>query len=473
MSLTTEPPFTGLWEVAAWRSTLMWLYQWLKDLASFGGIGRGVQRGDNTILAELLPQIKTRQNGIPDSGVRATRPPHGDTADAVEDIAVAIELKFLVPLLPFAADRCSHQGADAHGVVAPACSAEEAALTSQAYELVAESIRLVAGQRSVTLPEILRGGRQERDFWASLWIVKKANSVTPRDDDGTHPGFHWVPVEICSPKLHWKDPCVRNAIGAVLRSLDTRHGIVVNYTCDVHVHVGRMDGCEFNLGTLQRLATILWLAEDVLRGVRNPLSPNFHNVYTWGAEIRQHSRLAESLNRGCAMKSHDSSADSDPGIGAVRLEAGEYHAINSIWAVRSHLELGRMLSGSTRQYRRLGFNFSSLGEEDDRARHGPKTVEFRILEGTLCDDIVLPWTSICCALVETAVGGPKDQFRHVVTCLLREGTNGCRSKRDVVERLGNLIDSLGIGDGMAGAFLDNVRRNRTGTDASEFEKALL
>jgi hypothetical protein len=401
---------------------------------------------------------------LPGDSSLATPVPHGDTADAVEDISVAIELKFLVPLLPLEAQRYNHHGAAPRGVVALACSVDEAALANQAYELIAQSIRRTAGQRSITLPEILRIGCQERDFWETHWIVKKANSGEPRDDDGTDSGCHWIPVEICSPKLRWNEPRVQRAVGAVLRALDTNHGIVANYTCDAHVHVGRLDGRPFRLNTLKRLATILWLAEDMLRSIRNPSSPNFHNVYTWGAEVRKHSRLAEALGHDSFLAEYHSAAkEAGAAIDPTGLESEEYHAINAIWAAQSPLELGRMLSGSSRQYRRLGFNFSSFGEEDERAKQGPKTIEFRVLEGTLRNDVVLPWTSICHALVETATVGEKGQFQFqdVVACLLEEGPGGCRGPGATAEhRLTNFIDCLGIGHGMAGAFLDNIRRDR-------------
>lgn len=516
MSLTAEPPLTGLWQAASWRSTFVWLCQWFRDhLDPFwnpGNLGRHIQTGEHAVPFEvLLPEpVRIPPSGSPD-GAAATHTPHGDTADdAAGDISVAIELKFLLPLLPAAnakteteaeADKhCRHVDGGRGSGVARACSSadDENALARQGYELVAQAIQLAAGQKAVTLPDIIRGGRQERDFWATHWIVKKANSAKPRHDDGheeQHPGCHWVPVELCSPKLQWKSPTTGTAIATVLGALHGADlGIVVNYTCDVHVHVGRSDARPFRLATLKRLATLLWLAEDLLRAVRDPASPNFRNVYTWGAELRQHSRLAEAVGRdrfrakngpaavaGAVEDGHDNSGPgSTANLSAATAATGADHlffaglddpadrrAVAAIWSAQSRVELGRMLSGSTRQFRRLGFNFSSLGEEDERARKGPRTVEFRVLEGTLCDDVVVPWMGICCGLVEVAaVGsggeGKGDRFGEVVGRLLRGVTRseGCT----VEESLGRFVHCLGVGHGLAGAFWDGLYRNRVAQD---------
>lgn len=495
MSLTTESPFTGLWQAASWRSTFARLCQWLRDrLEPFwkpGRVTRGIQASSYAVPVELLLPHPARilSNGCLTEPSATYISPHGDTADdTAEDISVAIELKFLLPLLPFAkADeqRCKHiEKVKCCGIARARSSGDETALAHQAYELVVQTIQLVSGQQAVTLPDIVRTGRRESDFWATHWIVKKANSAKRQDDDGhkeTHRGCHWIPVEICSPKLRWKSPATTAVVDAVLRAMQAADlGIVVNYTCDVHIHVGRSDGRAFGLATLKRLATLLWLAEDLLRAVRDPASPNFHNVHTWGAEMRLHSRLAEMVDRSrlrekdviSVVTPEANSYDAADRTTALEVDSGtpphlaglddtDRFAIAAIWAAQSHLELGRMLSGSTKQFRRLGFNFSSLGEEDERARTGPRTVEFRVLEGTLSRGVVVPWTRICCALVEiAAVGAEGHRFGSVMGCLLREGRK--TEKATVEERFGKFVDCLGIGHGFTGAFWDGLYRNRVG-----------
>lgn len=476
MSLTSESPLTGLWPPTTWRSTFVWLCQWFNDFAPLGAlgeVGRNSKTGDSAVHLpdQLVPPNKIDPSGSLDGAV-ATHPPRGDTA---EDICAAVELKFLLPVPPIiAAGDHNSQQTESQADPQAWAATNEASLARRAYELIAQTIQKYAGQRSVTLHDIVASGHQERDFWPTHWIVKRANSakLLDEDNDKTHAGHHWVPVEVCSPKLQWKgtNPGTGPAIDAVLKALTARHrGIVANHTCDVHVHVGRADGRHFALPTLKRLATLLWLAEDVLRSVRDPASPNFHNVYTWGAEVRKHSRLAAVLERQDADRGPAPPLDSAGGGGdlataaaaAAAVDPAEYRAISMIWEAGSHLELGRLLSGSTRQYRRLGFNFSSLGEEDERARKGPKTVEFRVLEGTLRDEVVLPWTRICCTLVEIAIGDPQDRFRDVVGCLLGKA-GGEGGAAGMQHRFGDFMHCLGIAPGVADAFLESVHRDRAG-----------
>jgi hypothetical protein len=197
------------------------------------------------------------------------------------------------------------------------------------------------------------------------------------------------------------------------------------------VHVGRLDGRAFSLPTLKRLATMLWMAEPTLRSTRDPRSPNYHNRYTWGAETRRYSRLAGEIvnnnnKRFVEFGNNDDDDDNDDDdeereqVARVLRDSSngdntkpremmspdDLKAIHLIWQQKSHQDLGLLLSGSERQYRRLGFNFSAFGLEDDRAARSPRTVEFRVMEGTLRGDLVSGWLAICCTLAEVAAAIP-------------------------------------------------------------------
>ncbi|KAL1845553.1 hypothetical protein VTK73DRAFT_491 [Phialemonium thermophilum] len=528
--MSTKPLRTGQRRVASWRRTLVCMCQWLRDLALLSDVvgmdrRRAAAACEDGMLCPSPGCIELLPRPPPKGGAGAEANPDGasdwlpriSTADRVEDITVALELKFLLPMLSVDDDdddtAWDGDASDGHGK-SPSSpwtvglrrhpTSLEGALALQAHRAIAETIHYAAGQRAVTLHDILQGGLQERDFWATHWIVKKANSAMPvhrhtddggggsiEEGDGGTRRCHWVPVEICSPKLPWKDEVrTRAALGAVLHALRSRHpDIAVNYTCDVHVHVGRADGRPFALDTLKRLATLLWLAEEPLRSVRDPASPNYRNVYTWGAEVRLYSRLAQALDGGL-LGSSAAAIDRDGNLaggrsaddydvgekeGVVVDGAREYRAVGAIWMATSRLQLGRMLSGPTKQYRRLGFNFSSFGEEDERARRGPKTVEFRVLEGTLADDVVLGWTCICCALVETAVGtaGSRDRLWDLVarlTAAAEEGGLGQQRGRrhdrragvvgTEAARLREFLVDLGVAQHIVDAFLAGIYKAR-------------
>ena len=354
--------------------------------------------------------------------------PLRDDPDTPEALSAAIELKFLVPVLkPGAVD---NGFPDDHRPIIMAVEAQKDGFQDavlQVHGSVAWTISQHAGttvrQRSVTLHDIKAAQHLERDYWDSHWIVKKANSALPTaDEDNKGSNYIWIPVEVCSPKQKWNDEdglgTALQTVTAVLRALTQHHRVSVNYTCDVHVHVGRTDGTHLSLDTLKRLATMLWFSEDTIRSVRDPNSPNYQNVFTWGAELTRHSRLARLVEPMFAhdqfTRRHHTLSDAKF-LKALRQQTPAIHAI---WSADSHLKLGRLLSGSTAQYRRLGFNFSCLGEEDARAKNGPKTVEFRVLEGTLDEDVISAWFAICWKLVEVAGAGEHDgRFIEVLrTC---------------------------------------------------------
>jgi hypothetical protein len=214
-----------------------------------------------------------------------------------------------------------------------------------------------------------------------------------------------------------------------------------------------MDGRPFALSTLKRIGILLWLAEPTLRSIRDPKSPNFHNVYTWGFEMRRYSRLASEIlttqtqqpppppppapapapasASAFASASERRDYKSPPVVDDDEQVAGilrdhktstatqELRAIQEIWQSPSYLDLGRLLSGPTKQYRRLGFNFSAFGKEDERAKRSPRTVEFRIMDGTVRSDLILGWLQICSTVTEAAVQRTDGRFAKAVDRFLR------------------------------------------------------
>ncbi|CAK7219552.1 hypothetical protein SBRCBS47491_003891 [Sporothrix bragantina] len=369
--------------------------------------------------------------------------------DLVDDICLGMELKFLLLGLPRSemagmsyeqfADDTPTGGCDIYQKQAYTSMARVIQTVSSAEKLAGVGASSIQ-PRAVSRSDIADAGLKERDYWPSHWIVKKANSVEhtkddPRPDLRRTNGIA-IPVEVNSPKLAWRDlyaPILVSKVLSRVRTMPT----YVNHTCDVHVHVGRCDGVAFTLTTLKKLATIFWLAEPILRSVRNPHSPNFNNDYTWGFDQRRYSRLA------LAMENRSPPTDnvligeeilmrvrSSPGV--HREECEDWHkymdgtgdaafrneALRAIWQTASARELGLLLSGSQREHRRLGFNFSAFGGEDERARTNPRTVEFRILEGTLQEDLIQGWLKICGKLVELGMKGQQAKFCDVVRYLV-------------------------------------------------------
>jgi hypothetical protein len=388
-------------------------------------------------------------------------------ADRAEEISVALEWKLLLPLLaPGAEDPQPH---DRRPVVRAECRDDPAAWLEQGHERVARTIR-EAGEQAVTLHALQSEGIQEKELWGSGWVVKKANSAEPLAEERALEGYIWVPVEICSPKMRLEDAATRARMQRVLDGLTSSHRLVANCTCEVHIHLGRMDGRPWSLSTLKRLGTLLWVAEPTLRSIRDPTSPNFDNTYTWGFALRERSRLARRLG-GLETVSSDFRAISDRQVNEA---IGRYSesavlpvevtaAFLEIWKTSSHLQLGRLLSGPEKMYRRLGFNFSAFGEEDERARRNPRTIEFRMMDGSIDTRLILGWLAICGIIAESAVVRTDHRFSAALELLLQRSDQRQLSDKETLgERRGRefreLMQALGVTEEHYRGFEDKIRR---------------
>ncbi|KAL1835904.1 hypothetical protein VTJ49DRAFT_5904 [Mycothermus thermophilus] len=446
----------------------------------------------------------------------AAQPPSlaAETArDRAEDISIALEWKLLYPLLlrghpdprpedprPIAFEPCiTSSSSESTSTASPSASSptissssapdeasinhdhdhdqdsHERARLEQVHTHVASTILSIPDEHAVTLHALRREGGEEKDVWATSWVVKRANSAEPLEQEGKVPGYVWVPVEVCSPRMRFGEARTRARMRDVLGALQAGHRLVANASCEVHVHLGRMDGRAWGLGTLKRLASVLWLAEPTLRRIRDPRSPNFGNVYTWGFAMREQSRLAMLVGKDaaamCATLEEASMAITDDQIAeAVRAQPAaapkEVAALAAIWRTTSHLELGRLLSGPEKKYRRLGFNFSAFGEEDERARRNPRTMEFRIMDGSVDTELIVSWLAICGTIVETAVAEGDPRFGAALSLLLGRTAErtppGDTEAETVGVRLGRefaeLMQALEIGEEHYRGFQDKIRR---------------
>lgn len=426
--------------------------------------------------------------------------------DMVEDLCLGMELKFLLLGLP----RPEAVGKPSDRFPDSTVTTSHDAYQKQAYSALARVIERGAEPdksatglsassvqpRAISKSDISGAGLRERDYWPSHWIVKKANSVEhmeedPRPDSRRTNGVA-VSVELNSPKMAWRDLYAPFLVSKVLSRVNTLP-TYVNYTCDVHVHVGRCDGVAFTLPTLRKLATIFWLAEPILRSVRNPYSPNYSNAYTWGFDQRRYSRLALALDKRSPPT--DNVTIGEEMLGRVRSSVHdeddeEWHkymngtgqsafrneALRAIWQTATSQELGLLLSGSQREHRRLGFNFSAFGGEDERSKTNPRTVEFRILEGTLKEELVQGWLQICGKLVELGMKGRQAKFCEVVQYLVaqqpaynellkntesgnlkaRVRTERGRAARDIL--FAEFMETIGVDAVAYGPFQEKIRR---------------
>ncbi|KKY35587.1 hypothetical protein UCDDA912_g04368 [Diaporthe ampelina] len=225
---------------------------------------------------------------------------------------------------------------------------------------------------------------------------------------------------------------------------------------------------------MKKLATVLWLSEPILRGLKDPRSRNFDHTYTWGFPWRDHSRIALALQGrlpgGQTIDDLSTGPEDDfdtflarannarltgDGDDALRFAGVHRQALRAIWRASTHAELGRMLCGTGRKYRRLGFNFHALGGEDARARASPRTVEFRFLEGCIDEGVVAGWVRVCVALAKLATDQVEDwEFYDMVVLLL-----GMPGDWPLDARFAAMMHELGVARAAYEPLRAIVRRN--------------
>lgn len=387
----------------------------------------------------------------------ATLPSSISARDKAEDISFAVELKFLIrqdfneitakygPVRHFV----PHLPAEPPNSMTEA----ETRLQRDNWEAIAKAIDILPGVNATTSHEVKAQGLEHTSRWRTHWIVYKANSACPMyltylHNDPTRPVLNknapdyeryvWTPVEICSPILYWaQKEETMSILKQVIETVKGRFDTVSNPSTETHVHVGRSDGKFYSINTLKKLATILWLSEPMLRAVKDPKSPNFNHHYTWSYCWRDHSRIAMALDKNLPdRQTFDDLYTGKPDdfdaflvkLNDARLitadnkqtSLGEHkQALRAIWGAADHKELGYMLRGPERKFRRLGFNFHALEKDESEPSPSPRTIEFRFLEGFFDKDITPAWARLCGELVDIVTEQPEDwEFYDAVVLLM-------------------------------------------------------
>jgi hypothetical protein len=139
-------------------------------------------------------------------------------------------------------------------------------------------------------------------------------------------------------------------------------------------------------------------------------------------------------------------------------------ALQCIWNAVDNKSLGRLLSGVGRQFRRLGFNFSAFGLEDDCACRGPRTIKVRFLEGcgagTEGKHEVTGWIKIFIAFVSLAVKGSQARFEKALLALKEEAvTKGKMQDESRGDRFAGQLKMIGVEEEVIALFTRMVRRN--------------
>ncbi|TPX07254.1 uncharacterized protein E0L32_010848 [Thyridium curvatum] len=236
--------------------------------------------------------------------------------------------------------------------------------------------------------------------YADHWMVKLDRSV------GGYPGgeYHFTGLELTSPILRESDPQLGAMLVEATRALTRHDRVKRNETCALHVHVGVSGEEGWDMLTLKKLASLLWLAEDRLARLCHP--DRSDNVYC--LSLAKTSMLAVyTIEPGDPEDTTEINTWLAPLFGeAASAHAETQQRLTKLWSAKQRLILATMLretcAGSLR------YNFKNLVTQvlgESEAPNGPldkRTVEFRMMDMTFNGKLVHAYTACCIRLVHCA-----------------------------------------------------------------------
>ena len=302
------------------------------------------------------------------------------------DLTFGVELEFLVKK-PTGA-RADEAGSHEHDAVLNAVT-EGQQLT--VYAAVATTLQLAGlDVNTVDLSSVEK--RYER------WTVTRDGSI--HADASRHSAAanqSYVAVEVKSPVMLLGDCSLREVRRAVA-AIRTKHCVVINDTCGLHVHVGNLTR-GFPLSTLRNTASILAVFERQLSTVHSPGRLRCQ----WAHPLAHHERLAKLARLRKAI------------------------VIARLQDIPSFIDF----MNPPPYDRNQAYNFMQLHPE---RVDGLKTIEFRQHAGCLEGERVVAWIELATGIVRFAHCVPLVN----VTSLLAYNAN--RARFDLLK----LLDTLGL-----------------------------
>lgn len=330
--------------------------------------------------------------------------PEGSVIKSDAKMTFGIEMEFLVPYI-IKGQSDPHADEDSRPVIE--LTEEEARFSSGPTETVLRQIRTKIekrfGKEETYLDSdfLMMGFRGMGNKDHKRWHLKEDHSLTEfafSEDDG-YAG--WVSVEIASRKFYSynANDFARNdfVIGQIARLIRCFIRCRINDTCGLHVHVGLEDTLPSKLHGLKKLATVLWLADDLLENLYHPCR-------------REENR---PLNFYCRSMKH-CSALATSRLGDIQDPDDEFYKaylqdifqqdqslalkMSYIWGAKSTEDLIKLLRPASGILERLSYNFQSLSQGG--------TIEFRAMESTMNEELLKHWPYLCRMLLFIAKRSP-------------------------------------------------------------------
>ncbi|KAI1397911.1 hypothetical protein F4819DRAFT_58182 [Hypoxylon fuscum] len=280
------------------------------------------------------------------------------------------------------------------------------------------------------------------DFAEFCYSTYKQNTIVPEETmiwtdpgaDGrrmavrpeTHKGYFWLGFEFVSKTYRYRDfESMKSDLESICRTLRSNYLVSINAgkdsgrdssRCAIHIHWG-LSGEEYNLVTIQRLLTFLWIAEDKLMGLHA----------AWRQDTRKYAAL---LQKGTNMATDNISKlpnwVDNPGRGGWvhemerNVPAGLRESLHRgrpkigwLWRAETMEDLARLVGEDTKS-RRASVAITELlpatSDFPGKARRSQlNTVEFRHMQGSLHPALIAAWIEATSEIMRRCVeSSPRD-----------------------------------------------------------------
>lgn len=232
------------------------------------------------------------------------------------------------------------------------------------------------------------------------WVVTTDSTIEypPLPEDDPRNIYHYHRIEVCSPALYFNETSLA-AVAQVCGILSSNFRVQLNWSCALHVHVGRsMKG--FDLRAQRKFLATLFTFEPQIQKI-HPLAfqSTKEGFYQYAPTLRDWSALRNIPGVRVPQKS-----DSD--MRKSELER-EYltTALNSLFQASSQelQKLAGFKMSTERSDAKMAYNIKNLTDATSGLLGvllSKRTVEFRQHEGTVDPERVLNWIRFCVGVLE-------------------------------------------------------------------------
>ncbi|KAI1484077.1 hypothetical protein F4774DRAFT_8810 [Daldinia eschscholtzii] len=286
-------------------------------------------------------------------------------------------------------------------------------------------------------------------IWTDPAAKGKRMAVRPE----TPPGHFWLGFEFVGKAYRFRDfDTMKSDFDSICRTFRSNYLVSVNSgkdsgsassQCSTHIHWG-LSGVEYDLVTIKRILTLMWIAEDKLMELHA----------SWRKHANKYAALLQTgTNMGTGNDSRLPSWINDPGKGNWFYEMEQNAPPNVweslhqdkpkvqwLWRAETVEELA-MLVGEPKKSRRASIGLMELLPATSNfpgkvRRSQLNTIEFRQMQASFDPALVTAWIEVTATIMKLCVDSPPDHFRDSLNDIATYLSSGNSTIQGLLNKLG-------------------------------------